>query len=413
MHRGGTMGRVARLCFQFQPSNRAALMAAVLAALLTACAQAPKLGSSAVPSQSTRTPWAAATSTFQWNDYATDLIARNAVGQFPAVRILAYLNLAINNAIVQAKVQGLEPDGAAAGAAAGMLSHFFPKDDQTTMARLQREAAALGGPARTQFLSGVEVGRQAAALAVASAQADRASAAWSGSVPVGDDKWSSRQQPPTPPIGPQLGSIRTFFLVSGADFRAPPPPRYGSDAFQAQVRQVRVAADSRTNSQVRIAQYWETLTGSFNAGLWNAAARSALAARGFDEASSARSLALMHMTAFDAQIACHDSKYIYWVPRPTQVDPQITLPIGVPNHPSYPSNHACISGAIGLVLDAMLPDSRGEYEAMGRQAGESRVYGGIHYPMDLDAGFEIARKVAARALEVGVPKDKPFVPLGR
>ena len=50
---------------------------------------------------------------------------------------------------------------------------------------------------------------------------------------------------------------------------------------------------------------------------------------------------------------------------------------------------------------------------MGRQAGESRVYAGIHYPMDLDAGFEIAYKVAARALEVGIPKDKPFMPLGQ
>lgn len=41
---------------------------------------------------------------------------------------------------------------------------------------------------------------------------------------------------------------------------------------------------------------------------------------------------------------------------------------------------------------------------MGRQAGESRLYAGIHYQMDLDAGFDIARKVAARAIEVGVPK---------
>ena len=44
---------------------------------------------------------------------------------------------------------------------------------------------------------------------------------------------------------------------------------------------------------------------------------------------------------------------------------------------------------------------------------DSRVYAGIHDPMDLDAGFEIARKVAARAREVGIPKDKPFMPLGR
>ena len=71
------------------------------------------------------------------------------------------------------------------------------------------------------------------------------------------------------------------------------------------------------------------------------------------------------------------------------------------------------AGTIGRVLDATLPNANGVYEAMARQAGESRVYAGIHYPMDLDAGFDIARHVAARALQVGVAKDQRFVPLGR
>ena len=92
-------------------------------------------------------------------------------------------------------------------------------------------------------------------------------------------------------------------------------------------------------------------------------------------------LVTIHMASVDATIACHDSKYVYWVPRPTQADPGITLAIGVPNHPSYPSNHACISGTIGLVLDARFPDQRGRYFAMARQAGDSRMYGGIHYRM--------------------------------
>jgi hypothetical protein len=382
-----------------------------LSSALVACASAD--GSGAAARATTRTPWAAATSTSQWNEYATDLIARSGVGQFPAVRSLAYMNLAIHNAIVQAGAQGLEPDGAAAGAAAATLAYFFPKDEPATMARLQREVGALGGQARAHFQSGVDIGKQAAAQSVAWAQADRTSAAWTGTVPTGDDRWSSRQQPPAPPAGPQLGGSRTFFLASASEFRAAPPPAFGSAAFQAQVRQVRAVADSRTNAQLRIAQYWENLTGSFAAGTWNAVARAAMAARGLDEADSARVLALMHMAAFDANLACHDSKYVYWVPRPTQADPQITLAIGVPNHPSYPSNHACISGTVGLVLDAALPGTAGMYQAMGRQAGESRVYGGIHYPMDLDAGFDIARKVAARALEVGPTKGKAFAPLGR
>ena len=119
------------------------------------------------------------------------------------------------------------------------------------------------------------------------------------------------------------------------------------------------------------------------------------------------------MAAFDAQVACHDSKYVYWVPRPTQLDPDIRLAIGVPNHPSYPSNHACVSGTIGLVLDSQFPDAQGRYYAMGTQAGESRIYAGIHYRIDVDEGLKIAQKVAVRALEVGLPTDRPFTPRGQ
>jgi hypothetical protein len=85
----------------------------------------------------------------------------------------------------------------------------------------------------------------------------------------------------------------------------------------------------------------------------------------------------------------------------------------VPNHPSYPSNHACISGASALILDAQFPDEHGRYFAMAREAAESRIYGGIHYRIDIDEGFKIAQNVAARVLEVGLPRDQPFTPRGQ
>jgi hypothetical protein len=350
----------------------------------------------------------------RWNEYACDLIARNQIGQFPASRGLAYVNLSINNAIVLARQQGRKPDGAAAGAAATTLIYLVPKDEQAIAGRLAGETAAMGRDGKqAEFAAGVEIGRAAAAEVIAAAKADRSDLAWSGSLPTGADKWSSRAQPARPPLGPRLGEMRAFFLSTGADFRAPPPPSYDSPAFRATVAEVRAVSDHRTNEQVRIAQYWETLSGSFAAGLWNDVGRSAISSHGLSEAESARVLALVHMVAVDATIACHDSKYVYWVPRPTQVDPEIHLAIAVPNHPSYPSNHACISGAVGLVLDAQFPDQGGRYFAMARQAGESRIYGGIHYRIDLDEGFVIARKVSARALEVGVPADRPFVAIGR
>lgn len=391
------------------------LIFGVIAVVLLAvgCAQQPERSSASGPSQPASSPWTLATSTMRWNEYACDLIARNQIGQFPAARVLTYVNLSINNAIVLARQQGRKPDGAAAGAAATTLIYFFPKDEQAIAGRLAGETAAMGTDGKQDFAAGVEIGRAGATDVIAAAKADRSDLAWSGPLPSGADKWSSRAQPARPPLGPRLGEMRPFFLNAGSDFVAPPPPAYDSPAFRETLSEVRRISDHRTNEQVRIAQYWEGLSGSFNAGYWNEVARSAISSHGLGEAESARVLAMVHMVGVDATITCHNSKYTYWVPRPTQVDPEIHLAIGVPNHPSYPSNHACISGAIGFVLDAQFPDQGGRYSAMARQAGESRVYGGIHYRIDLDEGFVLARKVSARALEVGVPADRPFVAMGR
>jgi hypothetical protein len=68
---------------------------------------------------------------------------------------------------------------------------------------------------------------------------------------------------------------------------------------------------------------------------------------------------------------------------------------------------------MGRVLDAQVPGSNGMYESMGKEAGASRLYGGIHYRMDIDAGDEIASKVAARALQVGPAKGQTYAPAGR
>lgn len=401
------------LCNGHSPAQVATLVT-LASALLTACAQAPSRTEVTSPTTAVQSPWAAPTSTVRWNEYACDLIARNQAGQFAALRTLAYLNLAINNAIVTARAKGIAPEGAAAGAAASVLAFPYPKDEAAINARLAMETNSLGassyGP---NFTAGVEVGRATAVDVVAMAKSDRSGVAWTGTVPVGDDKWSSRAQPPAPPLGPHFGSMRPFFMTKGDEFRAPPPPAVASPVFKATLTEVRTVSDRRTYEQLRIAQYWENLSGSFAAGLWNDVSRQAISQRGMGEADAARVLALVHLAGYDAQIACHDSKYVYWVPRPTQLDPAIRLAIGVPNHPSYPSNHACISGTFGLVLDSQFPESKGRYYAMGQQAGESRIYAGIHYRIDVDEGYVIARKVSARAVEVGIPSDRPFMPRGQ
>lgn len=360
-----------------------------------------------------RTPWIAATATNQWNEQANELITRNASGQVGALRVLAYLNVALHNAIVQAGAQQRSTEGAAASAAATVLVGLFPRDEAAITTRLQREVAALGTAQRPGFEDGVALGRQVGEQVLALARADRVATPWTGSTPTGPDKWASLSQPPAAPLAPGLGGARTFVLESGSEVRAPAPPVIGSPEFQRQLQAVRTVADTRTHEQLRIAQFWENAGAPFAAGTWNQVARAAMAARGFDEPTTAHALAVMHVAGFDAVVACHDSKYTYWVPRPSQLDPAITLVVGLPNHPSYPSNHACISGSIGRVMDALLSGSNGQYAAMGQQAGESRLMGGIHYAMDMAAGNDIARQVAEKALRVGPASGQVFVPRGR
>ena len=111
------------------------------------------------------------------------------------------------------------------------------------------------------------------------------------------------------------------------------------------------------------------------------------------EREAARILALSNMAAFDVLNACFDAKFAYYLIRPSK-DPQIHLPIGLPNHPSYPSGHSCITASTPPCSGARSRDETDRLQAMVEESGLSRDLGGLHYRFDLDAGHELGRKVA-------------------
>jgi hypothetical protein len=57
-----------------------------------------------------------------------------------------------------------------------------------------------------------------------------------------------------------------------------------------------------------------------------------------------------------------------------------------------------MSGTAAYVLGALFPAEAARLAAMADEAGESRLYAGIHYRFDKNAGLGIARQVAALAL---------------
>ncbi len=51
------------------------------------------------------------------------------------------------------------------------------------------------------------------------------------------------------------------------------------------------------------------------------------------------------------------------------------------------------------MLAGAFQHDRDQLLALGKEAAEARIWAGIHYRFDIDAGQEIGRKVGERALE--------------
>jgi len=116
---------------------------------------------------------------------------------------------------------------------------------------------------------------------------------------------------------------------------------------------------------------------------------------------AARAYALVSAAQFDAFIASQDGKYTYWYIRPSQLDSGIFPIFPVPSHPSYPSNHSTFSTARSEVLAYLFPNHADFIRAVGKEAGDSRIWGGIHYPMDNVAGANLGRAVAGVFIQWG------------
>ena len=111
---------------------------------------------------------------------------------------------------------------------------------------------------------------------------------------------------------------------------------------------------------------------------------------------AARAYALLAAVGFDTFIASQDAKFTYWYPRPHMLDSSLTTLFNAPNFPSYPSNHSALSTARSEVLAYLFPERAHTIRAMGEEAGDSRIWAGIHFEMDNRAGVEMGRKIAQK-----------------
>ncbi len=220
-------------------------------------------------------------------------------------------------------------------------------------------------------------------------------------------------------------NVKPFGIRSGDQFRAGPPPRLTGRRFARDFEEVkRVGAMNSTQrpaDRTDVARFFAAVPSQL---VWNPIARQIASARRLSIPESARLFALLNMAMNDALIAVMDAKYHYTFWRPetaihaadtddnpaTDPDASFEPFIVTPCHPSYPSAHASSSYAARAVIErlhgdgrhvvrlstASLPDIELRYthlEQVTRDIDDARIYGGIHFRFDQEAGGRQGRRV--------------------
>jgi membrane-associated phospholipid phosphatase len=370
--------------------------------------------------------WDAGAPAYRWMQLAVQYVVSSNLAGPQQTRALALVSAAISDATVAAwdskyaynrpHPSSVDPSVApvvavpqspsypsehavAAGAAAAVLSYLFPDQaaklsDTAYQAAMSRVMAGVAFP--SDVLSGLDLGESVGHAVVAYAQQDGSAQQFTGSYPPMPGVWSSQN-----PVTPLAGSWKPWVLTGASDFRLGPPPAFGSDAANSQY-----AADknlNRTNTTNHLAWFWQP--GFFQPWLQQVDLEIFQNHLDSNPPRAARAYAYETIAQHDATLACWDSKYTYLELRPSQADPAITTLFANPQHPGYPSGHACASGASAAIMSFLFPADSQSFSQMASDAGTSTFDAGIHTQFDVSQGLllgnNVGQKAAARAQSDG------------
>ncbi|HEY0655909.1 MAG TPA: phosphatase PAP2 family protein [Chryseosolibacter sp.] len=294
-------------------------------------------------------------------------------------------------------------DAVMSGAAADMLKALFPAAVRkiTLWAADQRNAALWSGRATASDISaGLALGKAVVMQMLARAGTDGMGAAggnkamWDGlaanAESRGETPWISQDTPKRPPMLPAFGNVRAWNMsaaqITASRPAAPPPTASGEMATE--VAEVLYYSQNMTRERLAIVHKWADGAGTYTPpGHWNDIAEEYIAEAKFSEVRAARAFALLNMAMHDAAVGCWNTKFFYFNPRPSQMNPGIKTLTGLPNFPAYTSGHSTFSAAAATVLSYLFPQATADFEAQATEASLSRLYGAIHYRSDCEMGL--------------------------
>ena len=385
-----------------------------------------------------------------WNEIAVNTAIANSQSPFAQARTNAVVALAVFEAVntITGDYEpylgtfdappGASVDAAAAAAAWRVLRTYFSANAASVAALDAALAATLSGiPDGQAEDDGKQLGIDVA-LAMIALRANDGSAPPQFKVP-GPAVPGEWQATPSCPVvgGVQVGvnlhwrNVAPFGVATVNDFILPPPPGITTSQYAKDLAEVAsVGLDTsvtRPPDRADVARFYAATSPAY---LLNSAARQVAEAKGRSLSDNARSLALINMASSDALVASFDNKYTYNLWRPEtairaadtddnkKTEPNVAYKpyILTPCFPSYPSNHASgtgsgtemlrrLYGADGHSIDLSNPAVPGlsfhysGFREIANDVDDARVYGGIHFRFDQDAGNLLGRSIATYVIK--------------
>jgi hypothetical protein len=373
-----------------------------------------------------------------WNDIALKAIKAANYAPPIASRNLAITSIAQADAVNaisgftkgysysgSSTIANASKEAAVAAAAYNTLKQLFPTQQTLIDQAYNDRRNALGSSAAV--IEGLRLGSESATSILNLRSNDKSSLAntsYPGSTDIG--KW--RPTGSASALLPGWGNVDTFGINSAKQFAAGGPPSLTSVEYANAYNEVKAYGASnstiRTAEQTDIAKVWAAGAGTVTPpGMWNEIATQAGTVKGNSLEDNLRMYGTLNVALADAAIASWDTKYTYSFWRPvtairngdldgnsaTAGDATWTSLLTTPPHPSYTSGHSTFSAAGAAVLGTLFgdnvsftvtsPDTPGvarnfnSFSAAAAEAGQSRIFGGIHYQFDNQIGLTMGQQI--------------------
>lgn len=239
--------------------------------------------------------------------------------------------------------------------------------------------------------------------------------------PPGDGMWVPTAPAFASPASPYWGNNRP--VVSGSTNQTLPgaPVSFSKNPdseFYKMAKHVYDVSLTLTTDQKAMAMFWRDVPGATTPGHWVSILQQVIKQTNSNLDKAAFAYALTGAAINDASISCWRGKYTYTLVRPITYIRDVmghttwNSYIGTPAHPEYSSGHSVLSGAVAATMQEIFGNigsftdhtydylglparSFSSFEAIAKEAAQSRVYGGIHYQQTVDLGLIEGKKIVA------------------